>query len=273
MKITLRQLHYFRALARELHFGRAAARVSVTQPAMSAQIRELEAINYELDQFAHIVSHDLRAPLRAVRNLAEWIDEDFKAGEMEEVASHIVMMREKVDKLDAMVDGMLRYSRSIREEPELASESIDLNEMVKDIVDYVIPPPEFTVDVPKPLPVIDSPRPPLQQILTNLIANAVKHHDRPDGTITITAEPDGEREGYIAVTVRDDGPGIDPVYHERIFVIFHTIPGQDKPDSTGIGLAVVRKLVEHHGGKISLDSSPGNGAAFRFTWPTKPGAQ
>jgi signal transduction histidine kinase len=214
----------------------------------------------------------LRAPLRAVRNLAEWIDEDFKAGEMEEVASHVTMMREKVNKLDDMVDGMLRYSRSIREEPELASESIDLNELVKDIVDYVVPPPDFNIDVPVPLPLVDSPRPPLQQILTNLIANAIKHHDRPDGTITITAKP-ADKPDYLAVTVRDDGPGIDPVYHERIFVIFHTIPGQDKPDSTGIGLAVVRKLVEHHGGTIKLESEPGKGAAFHFTWPTKPDAQ
>ena len=236
-----------------------------------AQIRELEAINYELDQFAHIVSHDLRAPLRAIRNLAEWIDEDFKAEEMEEVASHIVMMREKVSKLDDMVDGMLRYSRSIREEPELDHESIDLNELVADIVDYVVPPPEFKIEVPEPLPIVESPRPPLQQVLTNLIANAVKHHDRTDGHVTITSKP-AEKDGFIAVTVRDDGPGLDPVYHKKVFVIFHTIPGQNKPDSTGIGLAIVQKLVEHHGGKITLESAVGEGAAFTFTWPTTPKA-
>jgi signal transduction histidine kinase len=112
----------------------------------------------------------------------------------------------------------------------------------------------------------------LQQVFMNLVANAIKHHDRPDGRITVTcADPPagGDHPGMVEFAVADDGPGIEPQYHEKVFMIFQTLEARDKVEGTGVGLSVVRKIVESQGGSIRLESEKGKGATFRFTWQKK----
>ena len=224
---------------------------------------ELRRSNEELDRFAYAASHDLKAPLRAVQHLAHWIEQD--AGEVlpGEAREHLAKLQGRVRRMEALLDDLLAYSRVGREHH--TPEPIDMAELVHSVVEILAPPPGFTVRVTGELPVMRAERPPLEAVFRNLIGNAVKHHHRPgEGVVEICA---CEQEGYVEFSVADDGPGIAPEYHQRIFEIFQTLQPRDRVESSGIGLAIVKKSVERHGGTIQVDSAPGRGATFRFTWP------
>ncbi|NJR64628.1 MAG: GHKL domain-containing protein [Leptolyngbyaceae cyanobacterium CRU_2_3] len=164
--------------------------------------------------------------------------------------------------METLINGLLAYAHiSYQDAPD---EPFDLNELLLEIVDSLAIPPEFTVEIPPNLPTIMTNRLLLSQVFTNLISNAVKYHDRADGQIQITAQ--AQAQGY-EFAVADDGPGIDPENHSRVFEIFQTLNSQKNKESTGIGLAIIKKIVKHRGGHIDLDSELGQGATFSFTWP------
>jgi len=224
----------------------------------------LEKRNSELDQFAYVASHDLKAPLRAIANLSEWIEEDLSSQfELPEENQHqLSLLRGRVHRMEALINGLLEYSRVGRQ--NLPLEPVKVEPLIMDIVDSLALPSGFQVSMVTEMPVLQTHRMALHQVFSNLINNAVKHHHKTEGSIWIRC---GDRPKHYEFSVSDDGPGIDPKYHKKIFTIFQTLKSRDEMESTGIGLAVVKKIVEVEGGKITLESTPGEGSTFRFTWP------
>jgi signal transduction histidine kinase len=224
---------------------------------------ELERSNRELDQFAYVASHDLKAPLRAIGTLASWIAADAAAVLPEASLGHLTRLQGRIARMDALLDDLLAYSRAGRVRHPL--EWVDMAGLVHDVVDLLAPPPGLVVHVDAGMPSLLAERVPLETVFRNLIGNAIKHHHDPArGNITISARRLG---AWTEFRVADDGPGIDPAFHERIFAMFQTLRPRDQVEGSGIGLTLVKKLVEMRGGKVTLESSPGHGATFCFTWP------
>ncbi len=217
--------------------------------------------NQELDQFAYVVSHDLKAPLRAISNLSSWIEEDLGEALTEETQHQMTLLRGRVQRMEALINGLLQYSRVGRVKTSL--ETVDVSKLLADVIDSIAPAPSFTVEVEPGMPALETERLPLQQVFANLIGNAIKHNSRGAGHVKISVKDKGY---FYEFAVADDGPGIAHQFHEKVFVIFQTLSARDIVENTGIGLAIVKKIVENQGGTIQLDSREGQGATFRFTW-------
>ncbi|MDV2998846.1 MAG: Adaptive-response sensory-kinase SasA [Chroococcopsis gigantea SAG 12.99] len=222
----------------------------------------LKQRNQELDRFVYTVSHDLKAPLRAIANLTDWLAEDLEGQLDEDNLQQMQLLQNRVIRMSALIDGLLVYSRIGR--TEVATENVNVRELIAEVIDSLAPPPEFTIRVDIELIVFPTKRLLLSQVLSNLIGNAVKHNDRPDGQIGVSVRPDGD--AYL-FSVADNGPGIAAENHERIFAIFQTLKSRDVQENTGLGLSIVKKIVENEGGSIWLESSPGEGTVFYFIWP------
>lgn len=223
---------------------------------------QLEKRNQELDQFAYVTSHDLKAPLRAIANLSEWIEEDLEGQLTDDIRQQMTLLRSRVLRMENLINGLLSYSRAGR--LQAASHKVDVRKLVAEVVDSLDIPDGMEVHVDTALPCLTTQELPLQQVFANLISNAVKHHDRDHGRIEVTVQ---DQDIHYQFVVKDDGPGVDPQYHEKVFNIFQTLKARDSFESTGIGLSIVKKIVEAQGGTISLLSSVGAGATFCFTWP------
>jgi len=223
----------------------------------------LERTNRELDSFAYAASHDLRAPLRGIANLAQWIEEDLVAtGPLKsETREMLELMRIRMHRMEGLIEGLLQYSRAGRshQDPEM----VDVNELIDDVVDLLAPPEDTMISIASELPTIRTERLLLQQVFMNLIGNALKHCGRRDCEITIDAKRVGP---FYEFSVRDNGPGIPPDYQERIWGIFQTLESRDHVEGAGIGLALVKKIVETQKGRAWVESALGAGATFRFLW-------
>jgi PAS domain S-box-containing protein len=222
----------------------------------------LKRTNAELDAFAYAASHDLRAPLRGIANLAQWIEEDLAAaGELKsDTREMLALMRSRMHRMEALIEGILQYSRAGRVDTKV--EDVDARKLVQDVIDLLAAP-HATFEVGD-LPRFETTALPLQQVFMNLIGNALKYAERPDPAVRISARDDGR---FYEFSVSDNGPGIAPEYHGRIWGIFQTLEARDKVEGTGIGLSLVKKLVEANGGLAWVESAPGRGATFRFQWP------
>ena len=225
-------------------------------------IKALARSNQELDQFAYVASHDLKAPLRGIANLSQWIEEDLGEKLGGENKSQMEMLRGRVHRMEALIDGILQYSRAGRVKAK--PEEIDTGALVRDVVELIAPPDRIRIQVPDSMPTVRSERVPLQQVFMNLLGNAIKHAGEANPLIEVQWSDAGP---FVEFTVRDNGPGIAPQYHERIFGIFQTLEARDKVEGTGIGLSVVQKIVEAKVGKVWVESEPGKGARFKFMWP------
>lgn len=226
------------------------------------QQHELERSNADLEEFAYAASHDLKAPLRAIGHLAEWIGEDIAAIASPDALANLNLLQGRVARLQMLLDGLLAYSRIGR--IETAVEDVDIAEVVRDVVGMLELPSGFVVTCEGEMTVIRTHRMPIQIILKNLITNALQHHDRSEGRVTVTMRLVNE---VPEIRVSDDGPGIPKQFHDRIFVIFQTLARRDDVESGGVGLAIVKKKVQANGGRIWVESAPPvRGATFVFTW-------
>lgn len=227
---------------------------------------ELRRSNEELDQFAYVASHDLKAPLRGISNLSQWIEEDLADRLGGETREHMSLLRNRVARMEALIDGLLDYSRvgRTRNPPE----NVSLAALVAEAVDLLGPPARFRIEVEADLPELVAERLPLQQVVQNLVANALKHADGEAPRVRIAGRLE---EDWCHLEVVDNGPGIDPAYQDKIWGIFQTLKRRDEVEGTGIGLALVKKIVETRGGRVWVESQPGAGAAFHVLWPARPG--
>lgn len=221
----------------------------------------LEKRNQELDQFAYIVSHDLKAPLRAISNLSLWIEEDLEDRLDDDTRYNMNLLRNRVQRLDNLINGLLTYSRVGRLESK--PEMVSVGKILADTIDMLNLNAEFEVKIEGEMPTFVTHLVPLQQVFSNLISNAVKHSECQDTKIMISMV---EHQNYYEFAITDNGKGIDTKYHDRIFTIFQTLETKDNHENTGIGLSIVKKAVENQGGTIKVESKVGEGTTFRFTW-------
>lgn len=226
---------------------------------------ELERSNRELDQFAYVASHDLKAPLRAIVNLAGWIAEDAGDRLPSPSQEHLEKLRGRALRMERLLDDLLTYSRVGRRDG--VAEEVKTEILIQDAVYLLAPPTGFQVRVEQALPSLFTPRTPLELVFRNLISNAIKHHHQPEqGIVQITAR---DLDDFVEFEVRDNGPGIEPQYHERIFGMFQTLRPRDEVEGSGMGLAIAKRAVEYRGGIIQIESAMGRGTSFRFTWPKR----
>jgi PAS domain S-box-containing protein len=225
-------------------------------------VERLEETNKELDNFAYIVSHDLKAPLRGIGSLANWLITDYKDKLDKEGADIIDLLINRVERMKNFIDGILQYSRVSRVKEN--DVEIDLNRVVREVIDLLAPPENIEIKVKSQLPVIKGDRIYIEQIFQNLLSNAIKFMDKPEGKIRINCK---ETEGFWEFSVKDNGAGIDEKYFNKIFMIFQTLQPRDKFESTGVGLSIVKKIIETNGGKIWLTSEVKKGTTFYFTIP------
>lgn len=228
----------------------------------TALIEKLERTNRDLDQFAYVTSHDLKAPLRGIANLSQWIEDDLGEKMDEQALYHMRLLRGRVTRLEGLIEGILHYARADRDPGEASD--VDIGQLAHDVWELLAPPATARLVVGPDLPTLRTTRIPLQQVLMNLMGNAIKYNPNRE----LVVEVGGEKRGEVwALYVRDNGVGIPPEFHDRIWGLFQTLEARDKVESTGIGLAVVRKIVETRGGKTWVESAAGAGATFWFSWP------
>ncbi|MCD6679400.1 MAG: ATP-binding protein [Burkholderiaceae bacterium] len=250
------------AIRREIASRQAAhAELAASEAKQAQLLRELQAANEELANFAYIASHDLKAPLRAIASLAQWISTDYADRFDDAGREQIALLLGRVKRMDRLIDGILQYSRvgRVRE----ARTVVDLNEIVAETVDLLAPPAHVHVKVGR-LPTLTIERTRAQQLFQNLIGNAIQYSDKPQGEVSVDCR---RVAGEWQFTVRDNGPGIESRHFDRIFQMFQSLAPRDHRESTGIGLSLVKKIVETHGGRIWVESKIGSGSVFHFTLP------
>ncbi|HEY9767772.1 MAG TPA: CHASE3 domain-containing protein [Coleofasciculaceae cyanobacterium] len=245
----------------ETELEKKAQEISQTNQNLSLANKLLEERNQELNQFAYVVSHDLKAPLRAIANLSEWLEEDLQDKLDENTSKHLILIRSRVQRMTSFIDGLLEYSRAGRVNSQKTI--VDVQKLLDEIIDSLAPRPDLVVKINGKMPTIETKALPLQQVFSNLISNAIKHHHRQDGLITISVLENPE---YYQFSVADDGVGIAPEHQEKIFIIFQTLTTKDKTENTGIGLSIVKRIIDNQGEKIWLESQPNQGTTFHFTW-------
>jgi PAS domain S-box-containing protein len=227
-------------------------------------LRKLEQSNQELDQFAFVVSHDLKSPLRSIINLSEWIKEDLGDNLKPETAAQIDMLQSRVARMQQLIGDLLQYARTGRDGKPF--ESVNVRAMIDEIVDVLALPETFQVIVPHTMsPIMGRPSE-VYLLFQNLIGNAIKYRSSDTGFVKISQTKVGD---FWRFEIEDDGIGIEPKHHQRIFQMFQRLNVSNEIEGTGVGLSLVKKIVDHMGGNVTVKSGLGKGATFSFTWPLK----
>ncbi len=229
---------------------------------LAENISLLRQKNDELNQFAHIVSHDLKGPLRGIDNVVSWIEEDHSLDLPSEVKEYIFLIKGRVVRAENLLNGILSYSRVGKEvQPK---ETVNLSDLLEEIKGYLPVRSGIILEVQGNLPILYTERLPLFQVFSNLIGNAYKHHTSEHGVVKVYHKDLGDVYKFF---VEDNGPGIARHYHDKIFVIFQTLKERDSFESTGVGLAIVKKILTDRKLTIELHSEPDKGSTFAFIWP------
>lgn len=231
-----------------------------SQEKMAELLKAVKSANKDLNDFAYVVSHDLKAPLRGISSLSEWLLSDYGDQFDDEGQELVRLLISRVKKMYALIDGILQYSRagSYREEKT----QVNLNDVVRDVIDLLAPPENIQIEITSILPIISAETTRIKQIFQNLLSNAIKFIDKPQGQIIINCTEDNS---YWQFIVADNGPGIEEKYFTKVFQMFQKLSNDDNSDSTGIGLSLVKKIVELYGGTVWVESEVGQGSKFFFT--------
>jgi len=221
-------------------------------------LEKLGKSNDELQEYAHIVSHDLKSPLRSINALVSWLKED-NADKLDEVSmQNFALIDGTLEKMEQLITDVLSYSSVGTNENEKIS--VNLDEAITGLIQIMFKPKHITVEILNTLPTVIGDKTKLQQLFQNLIGNAIKFIDKEEGFVKIDVE---ELQTHYKFSVADNGLGIEKKFHDKIFKIFHAL--NKSKDSTGIGLSIVKKIVDLHEGEIWLESEPNKGTTFFFT--------
>jgi signal transduction histidine kinase len=233
---------------------------------LQKKIKALEESNHELSRFAWIAAHDLKAPLRAISYLSQRVEKDMADKFDEASREHSLIIRQRIGRMEKLLDDVLEYAHTERKTQEEGAEMADGATIADDVLGLVDVPENFEVRFTKSFGNLRAARFPIQRVLCNLISNAIHHHHQIEGIVEIDCK---ETDTQYIITVQDDGPGIEQEYHQLIFEMFQTLNPRDVKEGSGMGLAFVKKIVQTHGGEISLDSRRGRGSIFKVTWPKR----
>lgn len=253
--LDLGEEQIFNGIIRDISEQKAA------EAAIKESLKNLQLSNADLEKFAYIASHDLKSPLRAIDNLSAWISEDAEHLLDDTNKVRFSKLRGRVARMERLLDDLLQYSRAANK--SYPHELVTAHSLVTDAIKVLNVPEGFKINIDDALKDFDVARMPLEQVFHNLIGNALKHNDKPTGVVTVTGKPMGD---FYEFTVADDGPGIDPAYHDLIFEMFQTLRRRDEVEASGIGLALVKKIIQRFGGQINVKSVLDQGTAFSFTW-------
>ena len=223
---------------------------------------QLERVNKELTEFAYVVSHDLKAPLRGINQLAEWLSIDYEEALGNKGTELLGLLKGRVNRLENLINAILEYSRAGR--PTVRDESVDIGKIVHVTVEMLCPPSSISIITDSPLPVILNNKIQMGQVFQNLIGNAIKFMDKEKGIIHIGCK--AEKDAYLFY-VKDNGPGIETKYFTKVFQIFQTLTSRDVKENTGVGLALVKKIIELYEGSIWIESEKGIGCTITFRLP------
>lgn len=231
-----------------------------TEERKTRLLEEVERINQRLRDFIYIASHHLKSPLRGIGTLANWISTDY-TDKLDKVGKeHLALLVRRVDRMDAIIDGILYYLKVER----IGKANVNINEIVKEVIDIIAPPENIKITFSNKMPSILCRKTHIIEVFQNLLSNAVNYMDKEEGIIRIDCFED---KGYWKFCVSDNGPGIEEKYFEKIFQIFQILSAIDGQENTGLGLALVKKIVTMYGGKVWVESEVGHGSTFFFTLP------
>ncbi len=226
--------------------------------------KELDSTKKELKTFAYIISHDLKAPLRAISQLSDWIYKDYADTFDKNGKEMMELLNNRVKRMEGLIDGVLQYSRAGRTFDKI--EKVNLDSVVREVVQNLSPPENIKVTIKGSFPTVNAESNKIKQLFENLISNSINFMDKEKGEIKVECD---EEELHWKFSVSDNGPGIDPKFHEKVFKVFQTLQSKDVVETIGIGLPVAKKIVEHMGGQIGINSSAGKGCTVYFTIPKK----
>jgi PAS domain S-box-containing protein len=227
-------------------------------------LKKLETQNERLNEYAHMVSHDLKSPLRSIHSLISWIKEDNEKQFNEITHRYFELIEDKVEKMDNLIQGILTYSK-VDSNKEF-NEKINLNEIIQNIISIIHIPENVTITIKKELPTIEIDNFRMQQLFQNLISNAVNYIDKPEGIVEVSYT---ENDKNYVISIKDNGQGIEAKYQTKIFDLFQSFSNEEK--NTGIGLSIVKRIVDYYNGEIWLESSIGIGTTFFIKLPKNHG--
>ncbi len=227
---------------------------------LNQNLDDTELKNKELEQFAYITSHDLKAPLRGISSLASFIKEDLETGEIDSVYNHLSILQGRVKRLENLINGILNYSKI----GKIKLQPIDLDSLIREEFKNYQDLDNIRLTTQGKLPIVNGDKTQVSQVVSNLIGNAVKYNDKKVCEICVSCN---EKLEFYEITFEDNGPGIAPNYHQKIFEVFQTLTDKDTYESTGIGLSIVKKIIEKHEGTIKVESNGKLGTKFIISYP------
>lgn len=249
------------AVAQNEEIAKKSEEISKVNQELKENLQHLEKMNAELDSFNHIVSHDLKAPLISINSLVSFIEEDIDSSFDKDTQHSFKLLKDRVSKMYALINDLLEYSKITKGEKR--KETFQLNTLLADLSAIINPEQKHTINLPEKDIELYTNKVELQHVFQNLIQNAIKHNDKPFAVIEISYTKKGTKYAFL---VRDNGPGIDPKYHTKIFEMFSQLNTNNEVESTGIGLSIVKKIVTENYGEITVDSKKDEGTTITFTW-------
>lgn len=229
--------------------------------AVSNSLDDLENKNKELNHFAYIVSHDLKAPLRGISSILTWLEEDLETCLKDETKETFEILKSRVKKMENLITGILQYSKASH--PEIY-EPVQTKILINEVLQTLPCPPHIHIELADNFPLVHAEKVKLGQVFSNLISNAIKYNDKEKGLVKIDC---ADHESSSRFIIEDNGPGIEKQYHDKIFMMFQTLQSEVSSENTGVGLAIVKKIIEKNGGEIWVESDLGKGSKFIFTVP------